>query len=389
MAGTALNKTDFETLYGTNSGSCVFKDNTSGDIGANDTRSFANDAKESFINKLDEGYKKFTATAAGTNTYTATLNPAISAYSATDVYFILFTNGNTGASTLNLNGLGAKAIVKNGSTAIISGDISAGQVYALAYDGTNLQILGKLSSIGYDVHTATAAGTATYTATLSPAITAYSATEVYWIKFTSANTGASTLNLNSIGGVAIKKNGTAALAAGDIAAGQIYAVAYDGTNFQILGNIFSLSNGLSVTQTTLGNPILTLTTTASNADPQEFKAHNKVNTTDATQTVIQSITTQTGELILISGYVLARRTGGAAGAAGDSAAYRIEAAYSNEAATVTAIGTPSVTVIGESQPAWDVDFNVSGQNVRVRVTGAVNNNISWMLFLDLKDNLGA
>lgn len=88
------------------------------------------------------------ATASGTNTYTATIAPAITAYGATQRFFINFTNANTGASTLNLNGLGAKAIVKNGSTALASGDISAGQIYAVAYDGVNIQLVGQVGSGG-------------------------------------------------------------------------------------------------------------------------------------------------------------------------------------------------------------------------------------------------
>jgi hypothetical protein len=88
----------------------------------------------------------YSATAAGTNTYTATLSPAITSYSTFQSYLIRFTNANSGASTLNLNALGAKTIVKNGSTALASADISAGQIYMIVYDGTNMQILGKITS---------------------------------------------------------------------------------------------------------------------------------------------------------------------------------------------------------------------------------------------------
>jgi hypothetical protein len=59
-------------------------------------------------------------------------------------------NANTGASTLNITGIpgafGAKNIYKNGSAALISGDLSAGQTIVLSYDGTNFQILGGIAS---------------------------------------------------------------------------------------------------------------------------------------------------------------------------------------------------------------------------------------------------
>lgn len=86
-----------------------------------------------------------------------------------------------------------------------------------------------------DVSAATASGTATYTASLAPAITAYTANLRVFIKMTNGNTGASTLNLNSLGAIPIKKNSIDALAAGDIVAGQVVELVYDGTNFQALG----------------------------------------------------------------------------------------------------------------------------------------------------------
>ncbi len=54
-----------------------------------------------------------------------------------------------------------------------------------------------------------------------------------YIKTAATNTGAMTLNANSIGQVAIKKNGTAALVAGDVVAGQMIVLSFDGTNMQL------------------------------------------------------------------------------------------------------------------------------------------------------------
>jgi hypothetical protein len=83
------------------------------------------------------------ATASGTNTYTATISPAITSYVTGQRYFITFVNANTNSSvTINLNALGAKNIVKTGGASLSSGDIQAGQVVQLYYDGTNMQIVG-------------------------------------------------------------------------------------------------------------------------------------------------------------------------------------------------------------------------------------------------------
>jgi hypothetical protein len=79
--------------------------------------------------------------ATGTDTYAVTI-PGVTAYTLNDAYAIGFTNANTGASTLNINGLGAKNIAKNNNVPIIGGDIAANQQFIAIYDGTNFQILG-------------------------------------------------------------------------------------------------------------------------------------------------------------------------------------------------------------------------------------------------------
>ncbi len=81
-------------------------------------------------------------TASGIDTYIVTPSPAITAYAAGQVFLVTFTNANTTASTLNVNGLGAKAITKNGAIALERGDIAAGDQRLLSYDGTQFQISG-------------------------------------------------------------------------------------------------------------------------------------------------------------------------------------------------------------------------------------------------------
>jgi len=88
------------------------------------------------------------ATASGTNTYTATVSPAITSYTTGQVFNIKFTNANTSTATINLNSLGAKSIKKNATEALGVNDIKAGQMYALAYDGTNFQLLGSIADTG-------------------------------------------------------------------------------------------------------------------------------------------------------------------------------------------------------------------------------------------------
>jgi hypothetical protein len=77
---------------------------------------------------------------AGSNTVTATSTTYTAYFSGSTVSFVA-AGPNTGATTLNINGLGAKAITKQGSTALTQGDIKLGQIVMLTYDGTQFQLI--------------------------------------------------------------------------------------------------------------------------------------------------------------------------------------------------------------------------------------------------------
>jgi hypothetical protein len=87
----------------------------------------------------------------------------------------------------------------------------------------------------------TLTGTDTYTGTLTPAILSYATGAIFRALVTNANTGAVTINLNSLGAKSVKKNGSTALAAGDITASSLIEFCYDGTNFQLI-NIQNLAS---------------------------------------------------------------------------------------------------------------------------------------------------
>jgi hypothetical protein len=86
------------------------------------------------------------ATVSGTDTLTGTLSPAITAYATGNLFSFVAANTNTGATTINLNSLGAKSITKSGTTALVAGDIVSGQVYLIEYDGTRFQLLNPSAS---------------------------------------------------------------------------------------------------------------------------------------------------------------------------------------------------------------------------------------------------
>lgn len=73
------------------------------------------------------------------------------------------------------------------------------------------------------------------TATAPSPFTAYATGQTFGFIAVNANTGAVTIDLNSVGPKAITKNGAVALPANSFASGQLVTIRYDGAQFQFIG----------------------------------------------------------------------------------------------------------------------------------------------------------
>ena len=101
------------------------------------------------VNQLQSNAPAFQATDTGTaNAHVIALSPAITAYAAGQA--ITFKSGaaSTTASTVNVNGLGVKAIKKKNDQDIAAGDIESGSIVTVVYDGTNFQMTSQLATEG-------------------------------------------------------------------------------------------------------------------------------------------------------------------------------------------------------------------------------------------------
>lgn len=76
--------------------------------------------------------------------YTLTTGQSLTAYATGQTFRIKASFTCNAAATLNVDGIGAKNITKNGTQATVSGDIISGVVYEVAYDGTQFQVIGQL-----------------------------------------------------------------------------------------------------------------------------------------------------------------------------------------------------------------------------------------------------
>jgi hypothetical protein len=86
---------------------------------------------------IQDGTGVYVATVGGTgDAITLTPSPAIAAYAAGQTFRFIAGSANTTATTVAVSGLVAKAVTKNGTTALSAGDLPVNAIVELTYDGT-------------------------------------------------------------------------------------------------------------------------------------------------------------------------------------------------------------------------------------------------------------
>jgi len=100
------------------------------------------------LSQVQSTVTKLLTSVSGTDTITAVGAPVVAAYAAGQMFYFVATGDNTGAVTLNIDSLGAKAVTRDGSVALAAGDIKSGEVVVVVYDGTRFQVVSQLNSAG-------------------------------------------------------------------------------------------------------------------------------------------------------------------------------------------------------------------------------------------------
>ncbi len=94
--------------------------------------------------QVQDGSFIWCGTAGGTaDALTLTPSPAITAYAAGQTFRFISAADNTGATTIAVNGLAAKAVQLKGAT-LAAADIATGLLYTVTYDGTQFQLGGDV-----------------------------------------------------------------------------------------------------------------------------------------------------------------------------------------------------------------------------------------------------
>ena len=129
----------------------------------------------------------------GTNTYACTPSPAETAYvtGSNYLYAINFSIANTGASTINISGLGAVGVQKltsSGLTALVSGDIQPG-IYLARYTGSVMQFVSPVAN--------TSGGTLAFSS-ITPGVNANAGSYLMGASTSLGTTGGGTIAATSV-----------------------------------------------------------------------------------------------------------------------------------------------------------------------------------------------
>jgi hypothetical protein len=100
------------------------------------------------------GASEYVVTTGSANAYIATPAPAIVVYEPGTTLNVQINVTNTGASTIDVSGLGTKSLVLSPNIALAGGELLTDVIYQITYDGTNFQVIGVISS-GVNAQTGT------------------------------------------------------------------------------------------------------------------------------------------------------------------------------------------------------------------------------------------
>ncbi len=206
---------------------------------------------------------EYAADTGSANVYSASITPVPAQLYLGMRVAVKIGNANTGPSTLNINGLGAHAIKRASGADIVSGDLKTGQVGYFIFDGAYWQIINFLGftsdttinnftlQIPYAVDTGAVNAIA---AVFSPAVTVLAAGNPFLIKVMNTNAGPVSIKPNALAAVQLVWPDQSQLAPGDIVAGGMIFVVFDGTKFQLFNRINAGGGAPTTPPTTTGVP---------------------------------------------------------------------------------------------------------------------------------------
>lgn len=200
------------------------------------------------------------------NSLSVALDPPLTAYRQGLPLRVAVKTNNTGPTTINVNGLGNRAVTRANGAQLEADDLRTGMVALLVDDGSKFQLVnfqGVLASSNnnYFVDIPYAEDTGTVNNIIgiySPAITAVVSGDLVLIKVKNKNTGPVMFTVNALAAVPIVRNDGQPLQAYDIELNEIMLLVYNVDRWQVLRLVrsqvlFKLNANLTLYVRTDGN----------------------------------------------------------------------------------------------------------------------------------------
>ena len=178
------------------------------------------------------------------NSLVVTLSPPLLQYQAGLPLRVLVAVTNTGATVINANGLGTRAIKRTDGSDLHPGDIVAGMIANIVDNGTFFQLQNPIAGTATTSNTYTikipyiadsSSTVNSIVALFAPAITAVTEGDFISVKIANTNTGPMTITVNSLAPLPIKRDDGADLQAGDCLALEQILLENHGTYWQHYG----------------------------------------------------------------------------------------------------------------------------------------------------------
>jgi hypothetical protein len=187
-------------------------------------------------------YVNFAVDTGAANAMAITLNPPLDSYSAGFPLRVSVAATNTGATTINVNSLGARAVKRPDGSDLQAGDIVAGMIANLVDTGAMFQLQNALHGVAgtsnvFSVGIPYAGDTGAVNAIVaiySPAITSISEGTYIAVKVGHTNTGAVTMGVNALAPIPLNRQDGQPLKANDILLNETILIENHGTYYQMV-----------------------------------------------------------------------------------------------------------------------------------------------------------
>lgn len=199
-------------------------------------------------------------TGSAANIYVGVYAPPIAALTDGLVLRFRAAHANTAASTFAVNAIAAKSIFRSDGSALAANDIPVGAIIVVLYDLANTRFLLQATTVSVPTaqiqaqagnYAVDSGALNAYVGVYSPVVGAHAAGMPLRLKIANTNTGASTFNPGPGAKTIVGRDGSA-MAGGELIAGNIVTLVYDGTNYQLDTGVQQATNAevLAGTNTT-------------------------------------------------------------------------------------------------------------------------------------------